>query len=198
MHAKELNILSAIQILLLLIPDENRILFMDIIEMLSKTIKYKKYNKMTAESLATLFAPHLICPRNLPAEALYDISQNMLKVIVFMITKGLQIFKAPAKLITDIRAYFIEQNRTLDESISDLSTVNTVYTFVDREKTAAANNSDATDTALAQLYAHIQSLPESSKKRKLIRQFNKENGQGLFIICDLILFKTKSVFIFYY
>ncbi|XP_033254939.1 rho GTPase-activating protein 19-like [Drosophila miranda] len=39
-------------------------------------------------------------------------------------------------------------------------------------------NSNYTDTALAQLYAHIQSLPESSKKRRLIKQFNKQNGQG--------------------
>lgn len=55
----------------------------------------------------------------------------------------------------------------------------TVFTFVDREKTAEASASaNPTEAALAQLYAHIQSLPESSKKRKLIKQFNKENGQG--------------------
>lgn len=35
-----------------------------------------------------------------------------------------------------------------------------------------------TEAALAQLYAHIQSLPESSKKRRLVKQFNKENGHG--------------------
>lgn len=52
----------------------------------------------------------------------------------------------------------------------------TVFSFVDRERTAQENAEDATETALAQLYAHIQSLPESNKKKRLIKQFNKENG----------------------
>lgn len=56
--------------------------------------------------------------------------------------------------------------------------VNTIFSFVDREKTAKENVTNPTETALAQLYAHIQSMPESSKKRKLVKQFNKENGYG--------------------
>ncbi|XP_033251524.1 uncharacterized protein LOC117190576 isoform X2 [Drosophila miranda] len=97
-----------------------------------------------------------------------------------------RVYKFKSKRSTSMRTYFLERKRkktmspeqTLEESISDDSTVNTVYTFVDRAATAAANNSNYTDTALAQLYAHIQSLPESSKKRRLIKQFNKQNGQG--------------------
>ena len=53
-----------------------------------------------------------------------------------------------------------------------------MFSFVDRERTALAHVTNPTEAALAQLYAHIQSLPESSKKKKLIKQFNKENGQG--------------------
>ena len=49
---------------------------------------------------------------------------------------------------------------------------------MDREQTALAHSNNPTEAALAQLYAHIQSLPESSKKKRLIKQFNKENGQG--------------------
>lgn len=66
----------------------------------------------------------------------------------------------------------------MDESICDGTAANTVFTFVDREKTAEENRTNPTETALAQLYAYIQALPESSKKRKLIKQFNKENGYG--------------------
>lgn len=66
----------------------------------------------------------------------------------------------------------------LNESTADSCVVNTVFSFVDREKTAQENVTNPTETALAQLYAHIQSLPESSKKRKLVKQFNKENGYG--------------------
>lgn len=53
-----------------------------------------------------------------------------------------------------------------------------MFSFVDRERTAQENIANPTEAALAQLYAHIQSLPESSKKRRLIKQFNKENGHG--------------------
>lgn len=56
--------------------------------------------------------------------------------------------------------------------------VNTVFSFVDRARTAQENTLNPTEEALAQLYAHIQSMPESSKKRRLVKQFNKENGQG--------------------
>lgn len=155
--------------------------------MLNETTRYESSNKMSSESLATLFTPHLICPRKLTPEALHSISQNMSGLISFMIGKGKELQQIPLKLATDIRAYFLEQKRKkvlspelqiLDESVASDSTANTVYTFVDREKTAEAHVSNPTDTALAQLYAYIQTLPESSKKRKLIKQFNKENGQG--------------------
>lgn len=49
---------------------------------------------------------------------------------------------------------------------------------MDRERTAQENTTNPTEAALAQLYAYIQSLPESNKKRRLIKQFNKENGYG--------------------
>lgn len=55
---------------------------------------------------------------------------------------------------------------------------NTVFSFVDRERTAQENTTNPTEAALAQLYAYIQSLPESNKKRRLVKQFNKENGYG--------------------
>lgn len=186
-QTKEMRLLHSIQLLLLLLPQENRILFYDIINMLNETTKHESSNKMSAESLATLFTPHLICPRKLSPEALHTVSQNMSGLISFMISKGDELQAIPTKLATDIRAYLVEQRRKkvlspelqmLDESVTSDSTANTVYTFVDREKTAEAHNSNPTDTALAQLYAYIQTLPESSKKRKLIKQFNKENGQG--------------------
>lgn len=125
--------------------------------------------------------------QQLAPESLHTISQNMSGVISFMITKGTELQDVPTKLATDIRAYFVEQRRKrvlspemqlLDVSVTSDSVANTVFTFIDREKTAEAHISNPTDTALAQLYAFIQTLPESSKKRKLVKQFNKENGQG--------------------
>ena len=67
----------------------------------------------------------------------------------------------------------------LNESMSDTTgTAHTVFSFVDHKLTAKANSTQDTQAALAQLYAHIQAMPESAKKRRLVKQFNKENGQG--------------------
>lgn len=102
---------------------------------------------------------------------------------------GKQVFHVPVKLATDVNAYFLEQNRRhtmspeqiLNESVASETTANTVFTFVDREKTAKAHDMETTDTALANLYAYIVSLPESSRKKKLIHKFNKENGKGMLL-----------------
>uniref|UniRef100_A0AAG5CYW1 Rho-GAP domain-containing protein n=1 Tax=Anopheles atroparvus TaxID=41427 RepID=A0AAG5CYW1_ANOAO len=178
--------LNALQLLLLLLPEENNTLLRCIIELLHRTIQHEATNKMSAENLATLFTPHLICPRKLGPEALHTVAQQMSGIVGFMIKTGLRLFHIPARLATDIRAYFVEQKRRktmspehiLNESTTSDSVANTVYTFVDREKTAEAHIMNSTDTALAQLYAHIQSLPESSKKKKLVSKFNRQNGYG--------------------
>ncbi|XP_058169233.1 nuclear pore complex protein DDB_G0274915 [Anopheles ziemanni] len=183
---REDRLLNALQLLLLLLPEENNTLLRCIIELLNRTIQYEATNKMSAENLATLFTPHLICPRKLGPEALHTTAQQMSGIVGFMIKTGLRLFHIPAKLATDIRAYFVEQKRRktmspehiLNESTTSDSVANTVYTFVDREKTAEAHIMNSTDTALAQLYAHIQSLPESSKKKKLVSKFNRQNGYG--------------------
>lgn len=60
---------------------------------------------------------------------------------------------------------------------------NTVYTFVDRHRTRVENETNPTDTALAQLYAHIQALPDSQHKRRLIKHFNRQNGYGEIDCC---------------
>lgn len=183
---REDRLLNAIQLLFLLLPRENNILLKYLIDMLYKTIQHEATNKMSADNLATLFTPHLICPRKLSPEALHATAQQMCSIISFMIKTGSRLFHIPPKLATDIRAFFVDRKRRqtmspehiLNESITSDSVANTVYTFVDREKTAEAHVMNSTDTALAQLYAHIQSLPESSKKKKLIKQFNRENGHG--------------------
>lgn len=185
-QTNETRLLRVLQLLLLLLPSENRVLLKDVLQLLNKTASYESQNKMSADSLATLFTPHLLCPRKLSPEALHTDSQTLSGIVAFMIRKGNTLFKIPPKLAVDIKAYFTERekrrilspNKELNESVSDNLAANTVYSFVDRERTAQANMSNPTEAALAQLYAYIQGLPESSKKRKLVKQFNKENGNG--------------------
>lgn len=183
---EEERLLKAIQLILLLLPPENLQLLKDLIGLLHLTSTYAHINKMSCDNLATLFTPHLLCPKKLTPEALHTNSQIMSRVVSFMIKQGPVLFQIPVQLATDIRAYWSSREKRallprkdMNESMCDGMAAKTVFTFVDREKTAEASASaNPTEAALAQLYAHIQSLPESSKKRKLIKQFNKENGQG--------------------
>ena len=46
--------------------------------------------------------------------------------------------------------------------------VNTIFSFVDRKTTRALNEKSTTATELAKLYAHVQSMPESAQKKKLV------------------------------
>jgi hypothetical protein len=59
----ESRLLRALQLLFLLLPVENRVLLKDILQLLHLTASHEGKNKMSAESLATLFTPHLLCPR---------------------------------------------------------------------------------------------------------------------------------------
>ncbi len=56
--------------------------------------------------------------------------------------------------------------------------VNTVFSFVDRERTSRVTAESSTEAALAALYAHVQSMPESAQKKKLVARLNDANGQG--------------------
>jgi Rho GTPase-activating protein 19 len=164
-----------LQLLFHLLPEKNRTLLEEINVMLHRTAQHESSNKMNSTSLATLFAPHLICPKHLSAEALHGLALKMTPTISLMIQQGGTISKIPKELATDIRVFLFDQKRR--ENMSPETTAHTVFTFCDRQKTAEENTQNQTDAALASLYAHIQGLPESSKKKKLIKQF-KENGHG--------------------
>ncbi|XP_024216423.1 rho GTPase-activating protein 19 isoform X2 [Halyomorpha halys] len=176
------RILKALQLLLLLLPIENRMVLKRIVHILHLTASNAENNRMSAQNLATLFTPHLLCPRKLSPEAFHMTAQNLSCIVVFIINQANEIFDVPQTLATDIKAYWdrrrLTPNHLLERSISESTAANTVFTFCDRERSAQENVVNPTETALAQLYAHIQSLPESNKKKRLIKQFNKENGQG--------------------
>ncbi|XP_059478540.1 rho GTPase-activating protein 19 isoform X1 [Neocloeon triangulifer] len=173
-----IRLLRALQLLLMLLPTENKALVSDLIMMLNLVASLEDKNKMSADNLSTLFTPHLLCPRKLTPEEFHTNSQLMSRVVSFMIKQGKAMFKVPPKLATDIRAYWAEKENHKAKVAEDHEVVNTVFSFVDRQLTAQANSSNPTEAALAQLYAHIQSLPESAQKRRLVKQFNKENGHG--------------------
>ncbi|KAF9802110.1 hypothetical protein SFRURICE_004361 [Spodoptera frugiperda] len=184
--SSEVKLLTALQLLLLLLTPSHRNFLQRLLRLLRLTADNEASNRMSPDTLATMFTPHLLCPRKLSPETFHADSIALSPVISFMIRQSSKLFDAPTQLVTDAAAYLTvrEKRRAmsplvdLDESITDKTAASTVYTFVDRSRTRAENASNPTDTALAQLYAHIQALPDSNHKRRLIKHFNRQNGYG--------------------
>lgn len=105
--------MSALQLLLLLLPPPNRIVLKHILNLLNKTASHEENNKMNCDTLATLFIPHLMCPRKLSPEALHVNSQNLSGLVAFMIRNAEKLFEIPHKLSTDIRAFWVEHEKKL-------------------------------------------------------------------------------------
>ncbi|XP_022255873.1 rho GTPase-activating protein 19-like isoform X1 [Limulus polyphemus] len=173
--------LKTVQLLILLLPIENQFLLKDILMLLHKVTKARQMNKMDSVSLATLFAPHLLCPRKMSAMELQADFENVVKVVSFMIDHVHDLFKAPAELVQDIKMHFKEQEAVvspLTDAAQKSDAIHTAITFCDRGKKGGKNSADYTSHQLAELYAYVQCMPDSSQKKRFLKQFNKENGFG--------------------
>lgn len=136
----ESRLLSSLQLLLLLLPPANRTLLRQLVNLLNKTAAFESSNKMNCDTLATLFTPHLMCPRKLSPEALHVNSQHLSGLVAFMIRKGTELFEIPPKLATDIRAYWLEQERKLlSPKKSDVSRIELFFSLYFDEKSFTYN-----------------------------------------------------------
>ncbi|XP_050421017.1 rho GTPase-activating protein 19 isoform X1 [Adelges cooleyi] len=157
--------LRALQLLLLLLPFDNLVLLKDIIKLLHFTAKHSDKNRMPPDNLATLFTGHLFVPRKLPAEEIFENTKTLSHIVVYMIKLGFDLFKIPLNLAVDIRAYW--SKKTLQPVKEEGTVATTVFSFTDRTTTTKENEENPTVKALAELYAHVQSLPESAEKRRM-------------------------------
>ncbi|XP_053407003.1 rho GTPase-activating protein 19-like isoform X2 [Mercenaria mercenaria] len=185
--------LKALQLLMLLLPRENAILLECLFDLLHKAAHVSE-NKMSTSSLGVVFAPSLLCPRKLTPEEMHSVSPVLSKVVATMIEKAPSLFAVPRELGDDVANFWREMEDpnvdvfTCDkENVDDhaniqkakygsSSAVNTVLTFAERKSPEEFDSAQDTQVALAQLYAHVQAMPESAKKKKLLKQFNRASG----------------------
>lgn len=185
--------LKSLQLLMLLLPRENAILLECLLDLLHKAAVCAE-NKMSASSLGVVFAPSLLCPKKLSAEEMHSVSPTLSKVITFMIEKAPTLFAVPRELGDDVAHFWREMEDPNAEAFADdkenvddrtniqkakygsSTAVNTVLTFAERKSPEEFGAADDTQVALAQLYAHVQAMPESAKKKKLLKQFNRAGG----------------------
>ncbi|XP_030841554.1 rho GTPase-activating protein 19 isoform X2 [Strongylocentrotus purpuratus] len=176
---------GALRYLFLMLQPCTYKLLRDVMELLHTVAANEETNKMNASSLGILFAPHVLWPRFLTTNDLRDQSYiNKLNYAVeFMISYTTSIFKVPDSMLQKC-ALFVKNGGKLPEdeeekinhrqraqSDDELECVRRLP--ISQPETGSVtthSTQDFTQNALAQLYADVQSMPESSKKRKLMKQ----------------------------
>lgn len=165
--------MKKLRLLLLLLPLNLSSFVKDLLTLLHKASIHCQSNKMDSRNCATLFAPHLLFPKNLKAT---EIQQHLLKLtdeLQFMIDNVPQIFEPPNELIIDINGELQKIASGIKNDQED-DVINTAITFCNREEDDKSK--DITEKQLAELYAYISTMPETPRKKSLIKQFNRQNG----------------------
>ncbi|XP_061692929.1 rho GTPase-activating protein 19-like isoform X2 [Syngnathoides biaculeatus] len=179
--------IEAYQLLFMLLPPANRNLLKLLLDLLYQTARNQHVNKMSAINLATMFAPHIIWPKNVMASDLRGNIEKLNNGIAFLIRHSQKLFKAPAYIKQYAHVYFTGC-KTL-QSKDDLTlrsgseeppavlepTSNLSETKIDgNSSTKSLHTETYTESALRELYQQVNNMPESAKKKKLIRQLEKQ------------------------
>ncbi|XP_022085578.1 rho GTPase-activating protein 19-like isoform X2 [Acanthaster planci] len=156
--------ITALRYLFLMLPPVNFKMLREILELLHCITKQEKLNKMSAFNLGVMFAPHILWPRYLTTEDLRNqVLVNKLNCgAEFMITQCHKIFKVPAKMLKRCEQYVKNGKLEDDEEPKPKE-----------RKAKVKKEQTQTEAALAHLYASVQDMPPSAKKRKLMKQFAK-------------------------
>ncbi|KAM8738423.1 rho GTPase-activating protein 19-like isoform 2-T2 [Acanthopagrus schlegelii] len=186
--------IEAFQLLFMLLPPANRSLLKLLLDLLYHTARNQHVNKMSAINLATMFAPHIIWPKNVLASDLQGDIEKLNNGVAFLIRHSQKLFKAPAYIKDYTRSYFTGSKAL--QSKDDLTlcskeglmcaipaaspspSVRTLGGEVCSSCTVRSSETQSyTESALKELYQQVSSMPESAKKKKLIRQFEKQHLQ---------------------
>ncbi|XP_078421110.1 rho GTPase-activating protein 19 isoform X2 [Cetorhinus maximus] len=180
--------IEALQLLFLLLPSANRNLLKLLLDLLYQTAKHQDRNKMTAYNLALMFAPHILWPRNMMAA---DLQGNIAKLnngTAFLIKHSQKLFRAPAYIRELARLQFTGSKLSvIRDDLDLLSAPDCPDLFI--SKSAKRNRLHSvlrsqedtqqhTEEALKELFKHVSNMPNSAKKKRLVRQFHKSSVVG--------------------
>ncbi|XP_072293620.1 rho GTPase-activating protein 19-like [Eucyclogobius newberryi] len=175
--------IEAFQLLFMLLPPANRSLLKLLLDLLYHTARNQHVNKMSAINLATMFAPHVIWPKNVTASDLQGNIEKLNKGVASLIRYSQKLFKAPAYIKEYARLYFTgsavlksNDDMTLCSGAKNGPTAAvSLCTPTKRSgpEVSDTEHQDYTQSALRELYQQVNKMPESAKKKKLIKQFEK-------------------------
>lgn len=188
-EAKNAKRLKIIQLLLHLLPENNRNFFISLMNLLNKVARDLEITKMDERSLAVIFGQHILCPRSWTPKQIQKNIEIITDTMEFLLLNHDKLFSGPNELVLDAKKKLKKVNQMKERSMTSAGDGldhldaandeegdenNTVITFCQRK----AAQETITDQALAELYAQVQAMPETPQKKKLIKQFNKQNGFG--------------------
>ncbi|KAM4607463.1 rho GTPase-activating protein 19-like [Polymixia lowei] len=187
--------IEAFQLLFMLLPAANRSLLKLLLDLLYHTARNQHTNKMSAINLATMFAPHIIWPKNATASDLHSNITKLNNGIAFLIKHSQKLFRAPAYVKEYAHLYFTGSKAlhskddlalcagagaraVTGDMVADSAPSPALRTgaavFSSACSTGSSVSQSHTEAALRELYQQVSSMPESAKKKKLIRQFEKQ------------------------
>uniref|UniRef100_A0A8C6SGL6 Rho GTPase-activating protein 19 n=1 Tax=Neogobius melanostomus TaxID=47308 RepID=A0A8C6SGL6_9GOBI len=169
------------QLLFMLLPPANRSLLKLLLDLLYHTARNQHVNKMSAINLATMFAPHILWPKNVTASDLQGNIEKLNKGVAFLIRYSQKLFRAPVYIKEYARLYFTGSKalKSNDDmtlcSKSDSTAAVSLSTPTKRNgpEDGETEHQNYTQSALRELYKQVNKMPESAKKKKLIKQFEK-------------------------
>ncbi|KAM9808854.1 rho GTPase-activating protein 19 [Syngnathus typhle] len=180
---------EAYQLLFMLLPPVNRSLLKLLLDLLYHTARNQHVNKMSAINLATMFAPQIIWPKNVMASELQESIEKLNNRIAFLIRHSQKLFKAPPYIkeyahmyITRFKPLHSKDDLTLVSGTKEPPAVpqSTFIVSPYARKISGTSSTKSTDTgtytesALQELYQQVNNMPNSAKKKKLIRQLEKQ------------------------
>ncbi|KAM4750838.1 rho GTPase-activating protein 19 isoform 3-T3 [Anableps anableps] len=184
--------IEALQLLFLLLPQANRSLLKLLLDLLYHTAKQQEKNKMSAYNLALMFAPHVLWPRHMTASDLKDNLKKLNNSMAFLIKHSQKLFRAPVYLREYARVHFtgtkVLQSKD-DLELLAVSSAPAQRTALPLKRTAVLGPTlqeqyqspaqQYTEEALKELFRHVHlNMPDSAKKKKLVRQLVKQTHSG--------------------
>ncbi|KAM8879181.1 rho GTPase-activating protein 19 isoform 2-T2 [Spinachia spinachia] len=184
--------IEALQLLFLLLPQANRSLLKLLLDLLYHTARQQDTNKMSAFNLALMFAPHVVWPRNMTATDLKDNLKKLNNSMAFLIKHSQKLFRAPVYLREYARVHFtgtktLQTKDDLELLAASSSPAQRAALPLKRTAPGAPGSQGPyqspaqqyTEEALKELFRHVHhNMPDSAKKKKLVRQLVKQATSG--------------------
>ncbi|XP_024865327.1 rho GTPase-activating protein 19 isoform X2 [Kryptolebias marmoratus] len=184
--------LEALQLLFLLLPQTNRSLLKLLLDLLYHTAKQQDKNKMSSYNLALMFAPHVLWPRHMTASDLKDNLKKLNNSMAFLITHSQKLFRAPVCLRENARMHFtgtkvLQSKDDMELLAASSSSAQRTALPVKRAAVLGPSSQEQcqspaqhyTEEALKELFRHVHhNMPDSAKKKKLVRQLVKHTPSG--------------------